>query len=67
MSTTAATEQNMPAQSTPAIRIEVDGEVSELGDFLRANADDQDVCDWASSARAGDVFPAIVSCRAIAA
>jgi hypothetical protein len=50
-----------------SIAIEVEGKVSTLADFLAANADDPDVCEWARSAKPGDSFPCFVENRAVAA
>ncbi len=44
----------------------VEGRRVALPAFLAANADDQDLCDWARSAQPGDSFPAFVPCECIA-
>lgn len=37
-----------------------------LAEFLAANADDPEVCEWARTARPGDRFPALVECVVVA-
>jgi hypothetical protein len=51
--------------NTPKIAFEVDGRQCTLADFLAANCDDEDVCNWARNARPGDRYPSIVPCQAI--
>lgn len=52
----------------PRIAVMVGGKVvSSLADFLAANADDGDVCEWARSAQPGDRYPALIECVAVAA
>lgn len=48
-------------------RFQVDGGAPcALSDFLAANGDDPDVCEWARTAQPGDRFPAIVDCVCVA-
>lgn len=45
----------------------IDGRRVSLADLLAANADDEDLCEWARGAAAGDFYPAFVPCECIAA
>lgn len=43
----------------------IDGAPCDLGEALRANADDGAFCDWARTAQVGESFPAFVSCTRV--
>lgn len=47
-------------------RFNVDGHEYTLPEMLAANVDDEELCDWLTSAEVGEVFPAFVPCERVA-
>lgn len=41
---------------------EVDGTNYTQAEMLKANADDEPLCEWLRTAEIGDCFPALLSC-----